>query len=97
MTQTPDITPEAVERIATDLMGFDAAYKMPTCSTAAHTLASLSARLAEVEAADDGRPMVTDLFLVKLLESNLDDFDRVASIRDWVEGDWDAAMEGIEG
>jgi predicted extracellular nuclease len=53
MTQTPDITPEAVERIATDLMGFDAAYKMPTCSTAAHTLAALSVRLAEVEAERD--------------------------------------------
>jgi hypothetical protein len=44
---------------------------------------------------DDGRPMVTDLFLVKLLKSNLDDHDRVASIRDWVEGDWGGAMEGL--
>jgi hypothetical protein len=63
MTQTPDITPEAVEVAQT---------------------------------ADDGRPMVTDLFLVKLLDSDLDDYSRVAAIRDWIEGDWVGAMEGIE-
>ena len=40
-----DLTPEAVERLATDLLRLDVAYKMPTCTTAAHTLAALSAAL----------------------------------------------------
>ena len=40
-----DLTPEAVERLATDLLRLDVAYKMPTCITAAHTLAALSTAL----------------------------------------------------
>ena len=46
-----DLTaPEAVERLATDLLRLDVAYKMPTCTTAAHTLAALSAALEAAEA-----------------------------------------------
>ena len=45
--------------------------------------------------ADDGRPCNTDVFLVHMMQHEDDHFDRAARIRDWLEGDWDAALEDL--
>lgn len=42
---------------------------------------------------DDGRPMPTDLFLVKLLEAKLDHYDTRECLQAWVEGAWEEAMD----
>lgn len=44
---------------------------------------------------DDGRPMPTDLFLVKLLGAVDDHYDRQDAITHWIEGAWDEAMSVI--
>lgn len=45
---------------------------------------------------DDGRPCNTDKFLAVLLETCDDHFDIHDAIRNWVEGDWNTALEFID-
>lgn len=44
---------------------------------------------------NDGRPCATDVFLVALLEQIDDHYDQLDAIESWLEGDWDAALEGV--
>lgn len=44
----------------------------------------------------DGRPMVTDLFLVEVREKVEDVWDRDMAIKAWIEGDWDEAVSYLE-
>ncbi|MFG6500194.1 hypothetical protein [Sulfitobacter sp. 1A15106] len=48
------------------------------------------------DGASDGRPMPTDLFLVKLGKACDDHYDRSEAIKHWLEGAWDEAMEFLE-
>ena len=41
--------------------------------------------------ATDGRPCAMDIFVGKLFEDCVDDFDRCDAIRSWLEGDWEEA------
>lgn len=43
----------------------------------------------------DGRPMSTDEFLRLLRASPYNDADKWSSILDWLDGDWEAALEGL--
>lgn len=45
------------------------------------------------EVATDGRPCAMDVFVGKLFEDCPDDHNRIAAIRDWLEGDWAGAVE----
>jgi hypothetical protein len=48
-------TTEAVERLITDLMELDVAYRMPTCSVAAYKIAALAAENAALRDEVDAR------------------------------------------
>lgn len=48
--------------------------------------------MTESSQLSDGRPMVTDLFLVKLHENVDDCFDRDMAVKAWIEGDWKEAL-----
>lgn len=43
----------------------------------------------------DGRPCATDIFLVHILEHEDDHYDLRDRLKDWVEGAWDDALEGL--
>ncbi len=46
---------------------------------------------------DDGRPCNTDIFLTILWDSdNHDVYDRSDAVKNWIEGDWENATEGLE-
>lgn len=47
-------------------------------------------------AAGDQRPCATDIFLLELFDKVEDTHDRQAAIKEWLEGDWDKACEGLD-
>lgn len=42
-----------------------------------------------------GRPCNTDIFLVHIMQHEGDHWNLRDRVRDWIEGDWDAALEGL--
>jgi hypothetical protein len=49
-----------------------------------------------LERIGDGRPMETDVFLVKLRGACDDHYDRDDAIKHWLEGSWDEALEYLD-
>lgn len=45
--------------------------------------------------AGDNRPCNTDIFLTHIHQHEDDHFDLRDRIKDWLEGDWDSALEGL--
>jgi hypothetical protein len=49
----------------------------------------------KIGSVDDGRPCPTDLFLVHIEAHETDHYDYRARVKDWIEGDWEAALADL--
>ena len=80
----------------------DADLVLTAALAQAPTLAAdLADALAEVERlraalTDDGRPCNTDVFLAAAMQQFDDKWDFYEAVKDWVEGDWDGALTGMD-
>ncbi len=76
---------------ATMIGWFANAIETAKDSVRAPTLATEHAALQ-----DDGRPCNTDVFLAAAMQAFDDKWDFYLAVKDWVEGDWDGALTGID-